>query len=298
MSYQTMTPQDFQNLIGKYSNKEVFPRMFGTEGKMNYIILAKRPEVNLQLGIRPLLTIGKSKTSVGFRLRSAPIPAGDVVPLLGNGQSVQQGFPSTGWAYPWEKVSSERASLVRMFSFERPAEQIKFIWEDLSVHRFFGKLNSFLLECAPPEQWQITPEELKEWMLAGFYPTVAQIQAQFDPKFQLEMIKTQSQKQAEEAALKIADLENAIDQAAGSGVGEDEYVPGKLDTEEFIDPKSTAAVMLGKVKPVLAHAADAADITQMNPDDYVKPELNIVSGNDMDDMDDDEILAEEGSGDE
>ena len=292
MSYQTMTLEDFGALVTKYQNKEVFPRMFGTEGKMNYIILAKRPELNLQLGIRPLLTIGKSKTSVGFRLRSAHIPSGDVVPLL-TGQAVQQGFPASGWAYPWEKVSSERASLVRMFTFERPADQIKFIWEDLSVHRFFGKLNSFLLECAPAEQWQITPEELKEWMLAGFFPTVQKVQSQFDPKFAFELTKKAGEEHQAALNAKLATLQDKMDAAAGSGIGDDEYVPGKLETEEFVDPKSTAAMMLGKVKPVLAHASDAADIDHEKAEFYEKPKLAIVEGDDTGGIDtDDEILSE------
>ncbi len=170
---------DLKALMAKYADQTMFPRMIGTMGGMDYLILAKRPEVNLQLGLKPLVTINSNSCQIGFRLRSAPIPNTAVdmeVPLLpgqpGSGM-VTQGYPSTGWAFPWEKVSEERASLVRMFTYHRPASQIKHIFKDLKQHRFYGKVTSFLMEQIDPNTLEQTPENMHEFIMALLFEHVS-----------------------------------------------------------------------------------------------------------------------------
>ena len=72
-SAEEMTEQ-----VKKYGNEEKFPRMRGTQGGLDYLIIAKDPANHCQLGIKALIGMGsvegQSAILIGFRLRSAFIP--------------------------------------------------------------------------------------------------------------------------------------------------------------------------------------------------------------------------------
>lgn len=249
---------DFKALQEKYADQSQFPRMIGTMGGWDYIILAKRPEVNLQLGIKPLIMIGTNQCQIGFRLRSAPIP-GTVglnmdVPLLpgadGDPQKATQGYPSTGWAFPWEKVSEERASLVRFFTYQRQASQIKHLFKDMKQHRFYGKVTSFLMEQVDGMQLQVTPDEIHEWFQAIFSESVIKVAMHHDPSLNAQNLLDESaQQHAESKALEAIGAEPDPE-------ADPDYQPITTD-----DPLSTAEQMLGDVNPfkVISGGADEDD---------------------------------------
>ncbi len=69
--------QNMTELVKKYQNGEEFPRMIGSGGGMDYLIVARNEKTGLQLGVKPMFGIGKvegkTATLVSFRLRSAYI---------------------------------------------------------------------------------------------------------------------------------------------------------------------------------------------------------------------------------
>ena len=261
---------DFAALKAKFENTDEFPRMYGTQGGLDYIILAKRPDVNLQLGIKPLISIGTDKTSVGFRLRSAPIPGTVVdmsVPLLPGADTagqVIQGYPATGWSFPWEKSSDERASLVRMFTYDRGASEIAFLWQDMKAHRFYGKLTAFLMEKVEADHLQVTPEDLNGFFQAILCDPVFKVASKYDPALKAEHLKMQGQAALAEAeALEKWLAENPTKTMA-------DYKPVAASAE-FQSAESVAEQMLQGVKPDLqlieGGLADAIMDAPVDPED-------------------------------
>lgn len=246
-----------QALVTKYADQNAYPRMIGTGGTMDYIIVAKRPDVNLQLGIKPLFGANGHQTTVGLRLRSAPIP-GATVHAFGETGSVSQGYPSTGWDFPWEKVSEERASLVRTFTFNRSPDDIEFLWEDLKEHRFYGKVLSFLLEKVEAEHLEVASEEIGEFFNACLFPAVLATQAQSDPEAGLMLVDAQQDIVAGQLSAKKAELEAKLKTGAKKTKKDKVYEPVAASASLGTEANVSAMLLQGLSPDLNANGASEA----------------------------------------
>jgi hypothetical protein len=172
-------PNETQN--EKFKDDEKFPKMIGTDGNYDYLKIASNPEKGLQLGLKVLWTAvnqnGQPRLAVGFRLRAARIP-----------QDPQSGDPPTGWAFPWEQVDSQRASLVRLLVLERSPEEAVGMLEDLKAIRYGYKVRQFLQEHADVEGWTVAPDDLDDYLMTMIEEGVMALMANFDPRARLKLL--------------------------------------------------------------------------------------------------------------
>jgi hypothetical protein len=260
-------------LVKKYEDQEQFPRMIGSEGGMDYLIVAKDEKAGLQLGIKALFGQGvrddKQAILCGFRLRSARIPDAKSVASVSSiaGETQAEGYepknPHEGWDFPWERVGStstgDRASLIRTIALSRTPDEAGWVFDDLDHVRFFGKVQKFLHDRVPEEQFVVTDDDIADYLRASYYGPVLTMQAMGgDPKKQLELLEHtwetkvknheahQAQYEERKAALlaKIAEMESGEPAAyqPKAHFGEDDLIP----------MESVAQAMLEGAKPKLS----------------------------------------------
>lgn len=263
-------------LAEKYADTERYPRMIGTGGTPDYLIIGKRPELNLQLGLKVLIGVGGNSEEaksilVGFRLRSAVIPGftpeAEVHSLV-EGETdkpqVVQGQPAEGWAFPWERngysATGHRAALDRLIALNRTLSDASFVYEDLEQIRFYGKVMNFLREHLPVEQWAVTEDELIEYIKVSLYEPLTAMQAATDPVKELELLEHNWQTKQEQFAQyetaykeKKAELEAKI--AAAAEGGEPAYQPKAHYSDELVTAEAVSVSMLKGAKPKLAVVA-------------------------------------------
>jgi hypothetical protein len=253
-------------LVKQYGDAEQFPRMVGTEGGMDYLIVAKNPEKGVQLGIKALFGQGSvegvSAILVGFRLRAALIPGSNVTSL---DEQEPQGseYPWDVYDFPWEATGMShtgyRGSLVRTLPLARNMNDAGFILDDLDHVRFFGKLLQFLHDKVPEEQFVVTDDDVKNYLLAAYYPAILALEAASgDPRKQLEAldlawetkVKNHAEHQAnyEKARAELLEKIAALDAAEPPT-----YHPkAHFGDEELISLDSVAVTMLKGTKPKLS----------------------------------------------
>jgi hypothetical protein len=257
--------QDMTELVKKYQDTEAFPRMIGTEGSLDYLIIAKDPAAGLQLGIKTMIGTGeqdgKSAILVGFRLRSARIPGSNVA-SFGDEQPAEKKQPHEGWAFPWEKAgpshTGPRASLIRTIALARSPDEAGWVFDDLDHVRFFGKVQEFLLSQVPEEQLVVTTDDITDYIKASIYPVLLMMEASTgNPIKQLEMLELQWETQVKDHAAaqeayeaKKAQLQEQI--AALEAGGAPTYHPkAHFGDDELVPMESVAHAMLQGAKPKL-----------------------------------------------
>jgi hypothetical protein len=198
--------QDMTALVKKYEDEETFPRMIGTSGGMDYLIIAKDPVNGVQIGIKPLVAVGSVEGNnaliFGFRLRAAYIPDAEptdnvvtlqpsdgAAPKADDTEKLQ---PQVVYPFEWENIghtgTGYRASLNRSVAFNRTPEDAEWAFQDMDHTRFFGKLAALLHSNIPDAQWVVTDEDVKGYMTASYYPFVLMLEAASNPQKALELL--------------------------------------------------------------------------------------------------------------
>jgi hypothetical protein len=256
-------------LVEKYEDQEQFPRMIGTGGGMDYLIVAKNPEKGIQLGVKALIgkghVDGKKAILCGIRLRSAFIdPQNANVANFSGGDEQEIGNPAEVYPFNWESVGQTstgfRASLIRTLPLARGMEEAGWVLDDLDHVRFFGKLSAMLREHVPEEQFVVTDEDIKNYLIASYYPALLHMEVQYgnDPEKELELLdltwktkvedhdkhKAAYEERRAELLQKIAEIEKD---------GAPQYHPkSHFGEEELIPLDGVATTMLKGTKPKLS----------------------------------------------
>lgn len=290
--------KDMSALVAKYSDNEQFPKMIGSGGGLDYLVIARNPATGLQLGIKTLvgsgMVEGKQAILVGFRLRSAYIPGsgGSVTSIGGDqieaSQVTDKKQPHEGFPFPWESVgesaTGDRASLVRTVALNRTPEEAKWVFDDLDHIRYFGKLQAMLHEHVPDENWIITDDDLSDYIRASIYPTILAMSAGNDPAKKLELLEMAKQKNAEhfkqfedQYNAQKASLEAEIAAKAEGGESAETYHPkAHFGDDELVPMDSVAHAMLKGAKPKLGVVAggitDSAPLIASEGGDEDEPE--------------------------
>jgi hypothetical protein len=268
--------QNMTELVKKYQDEEQYPRMIGSEGGMDYLILAKNEETGLQLGLKPMFGVGnvqgKQTVLVSFRLRSARIPGtGGQVIAMGDAQS--EGEPNSlkdpheGWDFPWERVGDShtgpRASLIRTAVLARTQNEAQFVFDDLDHIRFYGKVMDFLHQHIPEEQFAVTDEDITSFLKASYYPQVLGLQASAgDPHKQLEMLELSGATQVTNHEANQEAYEKAKKEllekiaAAEEGTAPKYHPKAHFGEDELIPMESVVHAVLSGAKPQLSVVGD------------------------------------------
>ena len=256
-----------QELKDEFNDFDKHPRMRGTGGNLDYLIVAVDPKSKMRLGIKPLFATGqngqgKPITTLGFRIRSAPIDPEEAFTHQINeepeiGEASEKVAPNEAFELPWEnypgdKIATYRASLIRMVGLNRSAEEIRQVPMDVHELRIAGKLYNFLLEAAPAETMTVSLEELTKWLDVEVDKFVTTVRAHLgDPKANLEALEQQKESFGQHYADKKAELEKAIAEAEAEG-DEVEYHPKAHYAAEFTDSDSVVSAMIAGAKPNLS----------------------------------------------
>lgn len=281
--------KDMTALVTKYQDNTQFPKMIGTGGGMDYLVIAKNPKTGLQLGIKTLVgqgvVEGKTAILVGFRLRSAYIPGADMGTIVGlGGETIEASEvtdkkqPHEGYPFAWENVGNsptgDRASLIRTVALNRTPEEAKWVYDDLDHIRFFGKLQAMLHEHVPDEQWVITDDDLSDYIRASIYPTLTGMEAQHDPAKMLEFLKLQKSQHSNALDEKIKALEAQVE----AKPAEDEVYHPKahFGDDELVPMDSVAHSMLKGAKPKLGVVASGGLVSAAD-DEAMMAEANEIA---------------------
>lgn len=267
--------KNMTELVKKYQNTDEFPRMIGSGGGMDYLIVAKDEAKGLQLGIKTLIgggvVEGKSSILIGFRLRSARIPGSNVASI--GDEAKEMSLPHEGWSFPWESVGAsntgDRASLVRTLALARTSAEANWVFDDLDHVRFFGKVQAFLLEHVDASQLVVTTDDITNYIKASIYPVLLNMQAQSgDPVKQLEMLELQWDTMVKDHAAakesyetKKADLLAKIAEME-AGEAPTYHPKAHFAEDELIPMDGVANAMLSGAKPKLS-AVQTGDIDNL-----------------------------------
>lgn len=308
--------QDLTETVAKFADAEQYPKMIGSQGGMDYLVIARNPETGLQLGIKTLFTQGilegKQAMLVGFRLRCAYIPGsgGSVHGITGDeinaSQVTDKKEPHEGWAFAWEQVggsnTGDRASLVRTVALNRTPDEAKWIYDDLDHIRYFGKLQAMLHEQVSDEHWLITDDDLTDFIKASIYPSILSMAAATDPAEQLKLLELKMIKHKEHSAhfeqqyeAQKAILQAQIDAKAESGEIETYQPKAHFAEEELVPMDSVAHHMLKGAKPKLG-VVGGTDVTGFQVPDQTGFDDLVASHDDVADFDPEE-LADSGDDD-
>ena len=255
--------KDFTGLVKKYQDQKQFPRMIGTGGGMDYLIVARNPDKGVQLGIKPLFGAGSTENGpaiiVGFRLRAARIPGANVAQM--EGEAAASVDPWDVWDFPWEKCGMSntgiRASLIRSMALSRSPEDARWLFDDLDHVRFFGKVQQFLADHVPEEQFVVTTDDAADYFRASFYAPILAMQSQTDPKAALELLdhqwETQVKNHEKYQEMYEQKRKELLAQIEAAETGEaPQYVPKAHFSDELESESGVAKAMLSGAKPKLS----------------------------------------------
>lgn len=218
-----------------------FEMMKGTEGNLDYIVIAKQPEKGLQLGLKVLWGLaekdGSTKVVVGLRLREARIP--EVVPMGEFSKVTEPKDPGQGWSFDWERVNHKRASLIRVLMMERGPDEIQLLMADLKSIRFGYKALAFVQAKSLPEQWVLNVDQLNDYIIGALAEGINQAAAAVDPVAKLEFLNTQKTKFDTWFDQQVAETQKAIDDLGAVEKGETPDPMGALT--DLISPSQLAS---------------------------------------------------------
>lgn len=267
-----MNSEALTALVKQYGDQEQFPRMIGTCGGMDYLIVAKDPQSGVQLGIKALIGLGAvgddQAILCGFRLRAAYINPHDgpnnVTSIETEGEEKPEAkMPWEVFDFPWENTglsnTGYRGSLIRTLPLARTAEDAGWVLDDLDHVRFFGKLAQFLHDKVPDELFVVTEEDIKNYLIASYYPALLGMQAAHgDPKKQLEALdlawETEVKDHAAHEEKYQAARKELLAKIAEMDAGEEPtYHPkAHFGEEELVPLEGVTSAMLKGTKPKLS----------------------------------------------
>jgi len=260
-------------ILAKFEDKEKYPRMYGTEGKMDYIVVACDEETGMQLGIKPLFGLVDKdgpKIMAAFRMRSA---AQTNVSAFGEASAKKTVSPNKAFDFPWEKADYKRASLIRTIILDRTPDEANRALGDLKAIRYASKIRELIQAVVPLDKWIVSAEDFDEFVYGTAEAFFAQVAAHSDPAARLVVLK--QQKEAAEKAFAeqmkayeddIAAAEAAVAEQAGAQ--DPDYVPpAKPALVEELTTLSQASAAHAQLAPLKLKVVAGTDVAPMGDDE-------------------------------
>lgn len=158
-----------------------FTFMKGTEGKLDYLLYARRGTIGL--GIKPnVIMKGKvaGTTYIGVRLRSSGVPKElfaeeKVTSLVTAALKVHTAWPGV----TWEKADDVRASTqIGVFVKGTPEDNPQMLLAELDEGKLAAKMADYLIGLAGTDNLTISRDDLIEWIDKFYRPVAENIRKQ------------------------------------------------------------------------------------------------------------------------
>lgn len=146
--------------------------MRGSEGKLDYIVIARRGPI--ALGLKPnVIAAGRvdNTTYIGARIRSAKLPMEDTSLVSLADMKLT---PENAWTgIEWEKSDEERCSTqIGAVIKGNLKETPKLLLTEFTDNDLMQKMVDYTMSLAPAGSHVITSEELLAWLKAFYTPII------------------------------------------------------------------------------------------------------------------------------